>query len=253
MWTPANDGLDGSLLTAIVAGSGGLLVRAGLEDGISRSTDGWEDVGASGGCAADGARARIWRRWHDLRGEPGRAWLPAPTRARPGGSVVGRGAHAGSRPAGALLVAAQSDGSLAVSVDSGQTWFERAAPMAGGEALSVAVDGAVWLGMRVGESEVGVWRSADQGVSWQRVLSRSGVSAVAVAVGDGQPYVGVGSRVLHPLRQAEEVVRGERRPIWRGDPLPDDPGTVTVLRCSPDVRRDRCLVAGTSTGRLPLA
>jgi hypothetical protein len=102
--------------------------------------------------------------------------------------------------------------------------------------------------MRTGESEVGVWRSEDLGASWQRVLSRSGASAVAVAVGDGQPFVGVGSRVLHPLRQAAEVVHGERRPIWRGDALPDDPRNVTVLGCSPDFRHDRTLVAGTSTG-----
>jgi photosystem II stability/assembly factor-like uncharacterized protein len=246
-WLPANDGLDGSLLTAIVAGAGGLLVRGGLEDGISRSTDGG-------------------RTWAPVAGAPRTVLeLASPDAgtifaASPDGVIASADAGATWRGVWSgvvrtlavardgLVVAAQSDGSLAVSGDGGQTWSERAAPVAGGEALSVAADGAVWLGMRIGAAEVGVWRSTDQGVSWQRVLSRSGGSTVAVAVGDGQPCVGVGSRVLHPLRQAEEVVRGERRPIWRGDPLPDDPGTITVLRCSPDVRRDRCLAAGTSTG-----
>jgi photosystem II stability/assembly factor-like uncharacterized protein len=246
-WVMANDGLDGSLLTAIVAGPGGLLVRGGLEDGISRSTDGggtWAAVagaprtvlelaageaGAVYAASSDGVFGSV---------DAGATWR-----------VVREGAiRALAVARDGLVAAAQRDGSLAVSGDGGQTWSERAAPVAGGEALSLAVDRSVWLGLRTDESEVGVWRSADQGATWQRVLSRSGVSAVAVAIGDGQPYVGIGNRVLHPLRQAEEVVRGERRPIWRGEPLPDDPGNITVLGCSSDFGRDRCLVAGTSSG-----
>jgi photosystem II stability/assembly factor-like uncharacterized protein len=246
-WVVANDGLDGSLLTAIVAEPGGLLVRGGLEDGISRSTDGgraWERVEEAPRTVLELAMS-----------EAGVVYA-----ASPDGVIVSVDAGASWRVvrSGAvrvlavaqdgLVVAAQGDGTLAISDNYGESWSERAAPMAGGEALSLAVDRSVWLGMRTDESEVGLWRLADRGKAWQRVLSRSGVSALFVAIGDGQPYVGVGSRVLHPLRQAEEVVRGERRPIWRGDPLPDDPGNVTVLGCSPDFRRDRWLVAGTSTG-----
>jgi photosystem II stability/assembly factor-like uncharacterized protein len=247
-WVAANDGLDGALLTAIVAAPGGLLLRGGLEDGISRSTDGgmtWASAAdaprtvlelapvsegaAIYGASPDGVVASVdaGASWHIVRGEPVRA------------VAVG---------ADGLVVAARGDGSPLVSDDGGRSWSERVSPVADGEALSVTLDGALWLGMRTGESEVGVWRSEDLGAHWQRVLSRSGVSAVAVTVGAGQPFVGVGSRVLHPLRQAEEVVRGERRPIWRGDPLPDDPGNVTVLGCSPDFRHDQLLIAGTSTG-----
>jgi hypothetical protein len=61
-------------------------------------------------------------------------------------------------------------------------------------------------------------------------------------------FVGVGGRVLKPLRQAQEIVAGERRPIWRGPALPGDSVAVTALAVSPDYCRDRTLFAATSAG-----
>jgi photosystem II stability/assembly factor-like uncharacterized protein len=270
-WTPSSEGLEGSLLTTVACSPAFALDRtlflAGLEDGVSVSTDGgatWAtgSAGPAPATAFDLAVSPHFRQDRTVFAtcvdglyrsrDAGASW----ERLRPAAT---RAVRATTRPdgGGLVVVAALRDAPVLVSEDGGDTWHERAGPPGPAEALALALapdfarGGGLWLGTRSPDGEVVLWRSGDD--SWQRVFERRGLATLPVAVATGPAreqtiFVGAEERVLRPLRQAQAVVGGERRPIWRGDPLPDEPGLVTALRPSPAFERDGVLVAGTSTG-----
>lgn len=62
---------------------------------------------------------------------------------------------------------------------------------------------------------------------------------------DGALFAGVDGAIVRPMRDVEEVVRGERRPVWRRTSVA---GSVSVLEASPAYAMDRTLVVGTSAG-----
>jgi hypothetical protein len=81
-------------------------------------------------------------------------------------------------------------------------------------------------------AEVTLWRSSS-GRRFERWLVEpaGGATRVGLAVSptyavDHAVFVGLGRRVLTPMRHAEEVRHGERRPIWRSTEL--GPGVVNV-------------------------
>ena len=53
---------------------------------------------------------------------------------------------------------------------------------------------------------------------------------------------------MKPLRDAQEVRAGERRPIWRGVELTRQSVSVTALAASPNYRDDATLFATTGAG-----
>jgi hypothetical protein len=137
---------------------------------------------------------------------------------------------------------------LLVSDDHGSTW--RPVPTRFGDArliALVAADNVVFVATRSPHETV-VWRSTDGGDCWQRWLVDSSPRDVApLAVSPEYPIdelvcVGMGGRVLTPVRHTREVRSGERRPIWRGADLE---AATTVLDL---LVQGRTVYAATSAG-----
>jgi hypothetical protein len=99
--------------------------------------------------------------------------------------------------------------------------------------------------------ELTLWGWEDR-YGWSRLLVEPSGSAVRVALAvtpthalDQGVVVGLGRRVLRPLRHAQEVRQRERRPIWRAVDLVPDVVSVTSLAVSPV---DRAVFAATNAG-----
>jgi hypothetical protein len=65
---------------------------------------------------------------------------------------------------------------------------------------------------------------------------------------DETVFVGVGARVLRPLRDARQVRSGERRPIWRSAELGQQTVAVTMLAASPGYGEDHAVFAASNAG-----
>ena len=61
-------------------------------------------------------------------------------------------------------------------------------------------------------------------------------------------FVGLGGSVLRPLRNTEEVRRGERRPMWRAARLGPEALAITSLAISPAFAEDHTVFAATNAG-----
>jgi photosystem II stability/assembly factor-like uncharacterized protein len=102
-------------------------------------------------------------------------------------------------------------------------------------------------------SDLVLWRSTDGGQRWRRWLVTRGPNVLPLAISPGFPidetvFVGVGGRVMKPLRDAQEIRAGERRPIWRGVELTRQSVSVTALAASPNYRDDATVFAATGAG-----
>jgi hypothetical protein len=60
--------------------------------------------------------------------------------------------------------------------------------------------------------------------------------------------VGLGRRVLKPVRNGRETRAGERRPIWRGTEVGSPASVVLALAVSPTYADDRAVFAATNVG-----
>jgi hypothetical protein len=154
-------------------------------------------------------------------------------------------------------------GELLVSDDRGENWRSLGRPLEGAAVVSAAFsagyarDRTVFLGttrpLADGRGELVLWRSADGGASWGRWLVGSGSAALPIAAPPADLpadllFVGLGGRVVKPVRQVQEVRAGQRRPVWRGPELGEGAARVTALALSPHHRRDGLLFAATSVG-----
>jgi hypothetical protein len=155
--------------------------------------------------------------------------------------------------AGSSTVAAAFDGGhLVVSEDEGTTWRDLRLPVEESRivALAVARGGAVLL-TSITSAELTLW-CWESRRGWSRLLVEPSTGAVRVALSasSSQPVehgvlVGLGRRVLRPMRHAQEVRRGERRPIWLSAQPGPDVAHVTSLAVSPV---DRTVFAATNAG-----
>jgi photosystem II stability/assembly factor-like uncharacterized protein len=159
-----------------------------------------------------------------------------------------------------VVVASLEAGRLLRSSDGGRTWDAVAAPLNGAEAIALAVSpnyarDRTLFAVTSTSSETVVWRSTDGGQAWHRWLVQSspGVTRVPLAVApsfavDGAMFVALGRRVFRPLRHAEEVRSGERRPMWQFAEVGADVSSVTALAVSAAYGTDRTVFAATSAG-----
>jgi photosystem II stability/assembly factor-like uncharacterized protein len=161
------------------------------------------------------------------------------------------------------VFAAIARGRLLASDDGANTWRTLADAFDGAEVISLALspgyarDRTLFVAtnrpMPEGSAELVLWRSVDGGQRWARLLVERGDDPLVLAIPasypiDQQLFVGLGCRVLRPLRDMQEVRSHERRPVWRGSDLGPGALVVTALAASPRYREDRTVVAATSAG-----
>jgi hypothetical protein len=151
-----------------------------------------------------------------------------------------------------VALTALEGGKLFISEDDGRSWRGLESPFYGTDVITLAVSHDRTLFVATSTStEVVLWRSIDGGERWQRWLVEpaGGVSRMPLAdVVDGRVFVGLGGRVFKPLRNAEEVRSGERRPVWRGVDVGDGVVGITALCASPAFGEDHTLFAATNAG-----
>jgi photosystem II stability/assembly factor-like uncharacterized protein len=160
---------------------------------------------------------------------------------------------------GMVLVALEG-GSLLSSRDEGHTWRPLSSPLVGADIIALAVspnytrDRTLFVATS-GSAEVVLWRSIDGGERWQRWLVErvGGLSRMPLALAstyavDESIFVGLGGRVFKPLRNAQEVRSGERRPVWRGVEIGKAALGITALAVSPAFGEDHTIFAATNAG-----
>lgn len=277
-WAPANDGLNASLLSAIAVSPAyaddRTLFVAGLEDGVLTSTDGgrsWrpanhglDDTAVSALAVSPGfsrdrtlfaATATGLYRSRDAA----ESWAPIGPAGAPAGALAIASRADGDRIA---LVAALG-GEIRASDDGGETWRALGGEFGGAAIVSIALspnypaDGTIFVGtsrpLSGGGSELCLWRSTAGGGRWERWFEERGNDVLPLVVPpsyvrNGDLFVGVGRRVKRPLRDAQEIRRGARRPIWRSVQLGDATTSITALAASPAFLDDATLFAATNAG-----
>jgi photosystem II stability/assembly factor-like uncharacterized protein len=278
-WQPASQGLNARLVVSLALSPDfardRTLYSCSLEEGIHRS----DDDGASWQASNVGLPALEVA---GLALSPAFAEDRTLVAATAGGVAISRNggeswlATGGPTPAQAIavapdyrrlggLLAAGSDGSLRLSSDSGLTWRSLPVPFIGQEVAMVAFspgfaeDGMLFAATTQatgpgGTGQASVWQSTDRGESWQTVLiERDEGRWLSLAIpptfsDDGAFYIGLGDRVLRPMRRASERRLGGQRPIWIGEHLGNARTVVVGLALSPAYRFDQTLFAATSAG-----
>jgi hypothetical protein len=255
-WETANAGLQANLVTSVALSpefeSDRTLYLAGLEDGVSTSTD----AGASWASANAGLAAGT--AVFGLVASPAGVYAATSTGVflRRGRSDEWKQVHPtparAVRAAGRRVVALGVSGALVTSSDDAASWQLLPWPASAGQARSMALAGpsTLFVGSTLpSTSEVTVWWSTD-GQRWQRVLVEHAADAVVLAAPpingyDSTIFVGVGDAVLRRVPGVVERIGAERRPGWRRAQVP---ATVTALETSPSYREDKTVMAGTTAG-----
>ena len=280
-WTPANQGLAGratvDLAVSTAYGEVPLIVVASLDAGILLSHDagatwatgygGLTDLAATsvavvqlpdGAPSAIAAFAGQLLRSEDLAS----GWLPVDVGAAPDGHFSAL-RIAGNTAGGSSVVVASGSGGLALSLDGGEAWRPIPPPRPGIEMVSataspdVARDRTLYAVTRA--TQIGtdgtlepngleLWQTADLGQRWTRWLHSPDATVMPITVpaaGDLDTVVlaGHAGRIARPLRSAQEVRRGERRPLWQETPIGNAGSAVTALALSPRLRQDRTILA----------
>jgi hypothetical protein len=285
-WQPANQGLAGratvDLAVSTAYGTVPLIAVASLDAGVMLS----HDAGASWTTGHDGleslaATSVAFAR--TLAGQPrlsatigGRAYWSEDieTGWQTIGLQMGQTARAsvlasgGDTTRATSTVLAAGHDCLALSVDGGATWQALSLPSPHAEVVDAAAspfverDRTVYVVTRAarvtadGSLEADgleLWQTADLGRHWSRWLHAPTASVMALAVPpagafDASLLVGYDGRVARPLRSAQEVRRGERRPLWQESQIGDSGSAVTTLALSPRAGRDRIVLAAADDG-----
>ena len=268
-WQAANEGLAARLDTDLVLSPDFARDRtvfvAGPEDGVRVSGDGgltWEaafsesasvhGIAVSATYASDRSVYLATSGGLRVSRDAGRSWAVCATGDEPARAVAcGPG----------VILAALEGGRLVTSLDGGRDWQAVAAPLEGADAIALGVSPGyardrTLFAVTAASGEVVVWRSTDSGQRWQRWLVQPGSGATRVPLVvpsrygvDQTMFVALGRRVLRPVRDAQEVHAGERRPMWQAaEPGPEVTG-VTDLAVSPAYGAgDRTVFAATNAG-----
>ena len=249
-WRSANEGLSARLDTELSLSGGSTVFVGGLEDGVRVSRDSgssWNSTlpeSAVYSLAASGDE--LWAAASTgllVSRDDGLTWQESTSDSVPARVVaVGDG----------TVLTALETGTLLLSRDDGASWRELHTPAEGASvsALAIAPD-KTFLAATTTPTEVTLWRWEDLR-GWSRVLVEpsNGVLRVALAVSNGVEFdqgifVGLGRRVLRPVRHAQEVRQRERRPMWRAASLGPNVVSVTSLAVSPG---GRDVLAATNAG-----
>ncbi len=281
-WEVANAGLSARLLTGLVLSPSfaqdRTLFASGPQDGIGVSVDGgrtWaernegrEDSGVLGlavspGYAGDRTLYVATASGVHVSRDGAATWVRSPSASAPARTVAT--ALAGAADAPTTVVAALVGGTLLGSDDGASTWRTLTAVAEGAEVLLVALspdyarDRTIFVATTSqpgagGIGELVLWRSVDGGGRWHRWLVHPQPgSFMALAVSpsyavDELVFVGLGARVLKPVRHAREVHAGQRRPVWRAADLGGGAVAVTAVAPSPSFAQDRTVFAATNAG-----
>ena len=268
-WHAANEGLAARLDTQLVLSPefarDRTLFVAGLEDGVRVSSDGgltWEvsfpesvpvhGIAVSSTYASDGSVYLATSGGIRMSRDAERSWELCTTGGEPARAVAcGPG----------VTLAALEGGRLVTSLDGGRVWRAVAAPLEGADAIGLGVSPTyprdrTLFTVTAASGEVVLWRSSDSGQRWRRLLVQpgSGVTRVPLVVPpsyavDQAIFVALGRRVLRPVRDAQEVHSGERRPMWHATEPGSEVTGVTDLAVSPAYgASDRTLFAATNAG-----
>jgi hypothetical protein len=279
-WKDASQGLAGratvDLAVSTAYGEVPLLAVAGLDLGVQLSHDagaGWK----MGHVGLDSLAATSVAFVITPAGQPrllatvgGRVWWSEDieTGWQPVDVAAGSDARAfvlsavGDTAQATLTVLAAGQGCLALSQDGGTSWQAIPLPTPSASIVNAAASPdvardrtlyAVTRATRVaadGSLEADgleLWQTGNLGRHWSRWLHSPTATLMSLAVPpagalDTSLLAGHVGRVARPLRSAQEVRRGERRPLWQEAQL-GDPSAVTALALSPRVGRDRLVLA----------
>lgn len=236
-WHPANDGLSAWLVTSLVVTDESALIIGGPDGlflghaaprvvttepvaALARTADGTVYAALEDGLRASHDGGRTWR------------------------ALSAKPVHALTASADTIVRVA--DAEIALSFD-GTTWRPAPAlPEGAGEVVTLALAprAAVFVATRTGDDVV-LWRWTPDSSVWQRWFERRAAGVVSIAISptysvDSLVFVTIGTRIFQPMHSAEEVRRGQRRPLWRSVELPH---TVTTLAL-----REHHVWAATSAG-----
>lgn len=289
-WREANQGLAGratvDLAVSTAYGPVPLIVVASLDAGVLLSHDAgasWK-TGQQGLASLAASSVAIVRRpssevavlatfadgvYQSTDIESGWAPVALPLEDGAHPSMLGT---LGDTASAASVVLAMGRGCLLLSEDGGASWRSLPLPKTGAEIVGaaaspgVARDRTVYAAARA--TRVGadgaldadgleLWYSSDLGQRWRRWLHSPSATVMPLAVPppgslDASLLVGHAGRVARPLRNTQEVRRGERRPLWQEAQIGNLGSAITALALSPRIGRDRVVLAA-SEGQVYLS
>jgi photosystem II stability/assembly factor-like uncharacterized protein len=249
-WSSSNAGLQARLLPGLTLSpsfeTDQSLFAAGPDDGVLVSTDSGRTWSVHLNGPDDPRVSGIAANRTSLFGATDAGVLRSQDRGRTWSVVMGqRAATAVLVSDSGRIIAALSGGRLLASDDNGNAWRATGADFdAEITAVACAPDRSLFVATRA-DDELTVWRCTADGLIRERWLVKPGRDHLAVAAYGSMVYVGAGSQVLSPIRDAREVRSGEQRPLWRGV---DVGATITALATTLDAQRRRVAFAATSAG-----
>lgn len=285
-WAAANQGLAGratvDLALTTAYGAVPLIAVASLDAGVFLSHDGgvsWKtgQTGLAGlaassvalvqPAAGEGALLAAFDGGLYTSTDIQDGWQRVEIDGLQGGRVTTLTPIGGSANASAGVMAA-GRGCLLLSQDGGALWQEVPLPVRDADIVNVAASAemardrtlyAVTRAARVaadgsvGPDGLELWQTQDLGAHWHRWLHAPTATVMSLAVPprgalDAAMLVGYAGRVARPMRSAQEVRRGERRPLWQEARIGSLSSSVTAVAISPHVERDRTVLAAADNG-----